>query len=917
MSKLDGPSSVKIRQAVSAILLMASVGVAVPSLAQDVEAEPAEAEVESAPEEMAEITVIADPLRAVTNEPVAVAIGFPKPILETPRSVSFVSEQQLSTLNISTADDIARVVPGTFTNRRWGLLGGVDVRGVSADLYFRGMRRLQMQAHGRTSFAGMDAIEVVKGPPSPIFGMGRIGGYLNMVPKAGRAADGKYTTETTGWAQVIAGSYDKAEVSFGLGGPVELGGKQGGYYAYGLIEDSDTFVEPVFVKQKLLQAASTLDEAVGPFRLEIGGQYQNSTTAGAFMNRVTQELIDNGTYIRGVPLVNLDLNGDGQVGYLETHLASPAYGNLGANNQPLNQRFNWPTVNGQPVPWNGEAFPTINGIPVAMLEYLNSEEGRAVANCRAADVIRAMDPGGPLPASGRLPVGFVLNPCTVQKVQVDRRRAVYEKEQDAQMYIAFLDLVYDTDPDFTVKNQLFYDRLESYKNSQLPYGERQSVYAAENKLTMTRKLNFSWMPQWLEVNSLASANVRYTSSYQASGGGDYDFRNDIMAGDGTLIPNASFWNNLDNDSYETGAPKTTIRKSHYLEAGIGTMFDITLFDKLNIMPGARMDWADGYSRDAFRFSQFCSAPRTCTSASPIAGEWLPEQSARGSDRGLSYSISASYQLPLGIRPYATYARSSSVLDSANNGLDRQTILAPGGFIGEATLKEVGIKVSLLGGRMLLSTAAYEQSRTDLSAPDDPTAGAESTSTRARGIEAELKWVPNKDMFLSVFGLVQDIKYIFATAANMELTGRQLGFQDVYDPDTGELLYPAEAFLYGGRYSVAIPPELRGQYMDYNGKPSVQLGLNGNYQFTQHFSANIGVQYYSAVTIGRIGMLRVPSNTQINAGIAWSTPSWHIQLSGANLTDEEYYKGRNGDSQAQLVTAMPGRTWQLTIKRDFR
>ena len=36
--------------------------------------------------------------------------------------------------------------------------------------------------------AAMDTIEVVKGPPSPIYGMGKIGGYTNMVPKAGRAA---------------------------------------------------------------------------------------------------------------------------------------------------------------------------------------------------------------------------------------------------------------------------------------------------------------------------------------------------------------------------------------------------------------------------------------------------------------------------------------------------------------------------------------------------------------------------------------------------------------------------------------------------------------------------------------------------------------------------------------------------------
>ncbi len=145
-----------------------------------------------------EILVTGDPLRIIPNEDSASSFGFNKPLLETPRSVSFVSEEQITLLGISTADDLARVVPGTFTNRRWGLQGGIDVRNTPADMYFRGMKRLNMQGHARTSLAGMDAIEVVKGPPSPIFGMGRIGGYTNLQPKLGRATEGGYLPAPTG-----------------------------------------------------------------------------------------------------------------------------------------------------------------------------------------------------------------------------------------------------------------------------------------------------------------------------------------------------------------------------------------------------------------------------------------------------------------------------------------------------------------------------------------------------------------------------------------------------------------------------------------------------------------------------------------------------------------------------------------------
>ena len=173
--------------------------------------------------ELSAISVNEDPLRAISNEPSASSFGFAKPILETPRTVSFVSEEQISLLGISSADDLTRVVPGVYTNRRWGLQGGVDVRGVSADMYFRGMKRLNMQGHARTSLTGMDSIEVVKGPPSPIYGMGRIGGYTNMTPKAGRAKSGTYLPSAQGFAQLVSGAWDRSEVSFGVGGPTEHG----------------------------------------------------------------------------------------------------------------------------------------------------------------------------------------------------------------------------------------------------------------------------------------------------------------------------------------------------------------------------------------------------------------------------------------------------------------------------------------------------------------------------------------------------------------------------------------------------------------------------------------------------------------------------------------------------------------------
>ena len=282
-------------------------------------------------------------------------LGFDKSILETPRAVSFISEQTIDRFALGAVENLLRVVPGVYTTTRFGIQGAVDIRAVPADTYFRGMKRLSLQGHGRSVLAAMDGIEVVRGPPSPLYGMGKIGGYTNFQPKSGRARSGAYLSDTQGFTQVIYGDDRRREVSFGVGGPLagldRLEGKRGGYYIYGLVEDSDSYTAGVPVRQQLLQAAMTVDDLVGPLRLETGANYQVSRTAGALTGRFTQDLVDSGRYIRGTPLVNLDANGNGSIGYLEQHRGSPVRGQISSGNQPLIQTWDWPRdAAGKPLP---------------------------------------------------------------------------------------------------------------------------------------------------------------------------------------------------------------------------------------------------------------------------------------------------------------------------------------------------------------------------------------------------------------------------------------------------------------------------------------------------------------------------------------------------------------------------------------
>src|SRR4029453_1392957 len=103
--------------------------------------------------------------------------------------------------------------------------------------------------------------------------------------------------------------------------------------------------------QDVAQGALSVERFIGPFRLETGANYQRSETAGALTGRVKTDLVAHNRSIRGSPLVNLDLNGNGVIGYLEMQRASPVKGMLSAGNQPLIQYFDWPRdASGQPLP---------------------------------------------------------------------------------------------------------------------------------------------------------------------------------------------------------------------------------------------------------------------------------------------------------------------------------------------------------------------------------------------------------------------------------------------------------------------------------------------------------------------------------------------------------------------------------------
>ena len=935
-------SPATVRHAIAAILTIAgALGAANASSA-------AEAEV-TAPadetEDIADIIISAERSRSAALEPSASSFGFPKAPIETPRTLAFVSEEQLRLYGVSSIDDLSRLVPGTYTTTRYGLQGGISVRGVSADFYYRGMRRLQMQGHVRTVLSAYDNIEVIKGPPSPLYGMGQIGGYANLDPKSSRAKNGKYDSDPTGYFQATHDTYNKNEAQFGLGVPFEVMQRSGGVYIVGLLEDSQTYVRNVAAKQKFLQAATSIDNVVGPFRIEFGGQMQNSITSGAYMNRATQDLIDNGTYIRGRPLVNLDINGDGRVGYVETYLASPVTGAISGNNQSLDQRFTMlMDLSGNPRKLS-EFANSINGIPASMRTYLTTGAGASLS-CPLASYMRTLPVASPSQAgvlvNRNLPVGFVLDPCTVQKVTLSdsdyRGNGSFEREQNATQQMGYFDLVYDTDPNFTLKNQVYFDSLSSFKDSWLPYGENQAIRAIEDKITATYKLPGDWLPDWFEANSLASINRRKTTGYIQSSGGDWDYRQDILYqtganGSGTAghYPNTMFWTQLTNDSYQTGVPATTRRDSKYTETGLGVMVDLTFWEKTNLLLGGRKDEVKARVNESAPFNPnigSIGAPTAalidqyrlglaCVTPSGVCpGAFLAATpDVDGSDSGVSWSASLSHELPWGrTRPYVTFAKSSITLDGSNNLYARSTVVG-GKLVGEAKLMEYGIKGEFWGSKANWSVAGFKQNRTDVSNPSDPSISAFATSTETKGIEGAINLNPTKGLSMGASLTYMAPKFTtgLTTGQVIDVTARDLGFRD-YTAPNGDV-YPAEAFGYGGRLRLLVN-DPNNIYNDVPGIPKWQASANVTYAIGLGFGLLVNGQYVSETWANRLQTQRLPDSTILNAGLTWDKDRLHLKANVYNLTDELTFRSGIGGNNPNLISVLPDRRYEFSAKLDF-
>ncbi|MFL2519681.1 MAG: TonB-dependent siderophore receptor [Candidatus Azotimanducaceae bacterium] len=615
-------------------------------------------------EEIIEEQIVVGDLNSLPGENVDSIFGFGKSILETPRSASTISEEMMDRFNMQDIDELILVSPGSFTQSFFGVAGALDVRGTPGETYFRGVRRLDNPGNYPTPIGASDRVDIVRGPASPIYGPAKIGGYLNFNPKSARIEEtGAYIAENTGALSYTTGNWDKSILTAEIGGPAEIGGKPMGFYLYGELENSGSFYKNApGVEQSLIQASFDVDLS-DTVQLQFGGMYHDFAGAqNAGWNRITQDLIDNGTYITGSP-ASLDLNGDGKISH---------------------QEFFGET--------DGVGFTNFN-------PFKFTPGGLKPGDTTTAEDLGLTDTG---------PMALVTG---VGTTTLDPSLTLIASDDtlENQVTTLYFDIIMGLESGWEITNKLFYESYENLNENAYGFSQFHETYVIEEKLIIEKLFEGDSMRAIVQF----SPSLRYTDFEH---GDDYTneyFHRRDLTGPSTAL-DARLLATRIHDDY------TEYYIGDYMDLGVGFMTDLTWYSGLSVLAGVRYDSIDMESMQPLDKLLLASSNNFCLDGSCV------DLSADGDVSGTSWTFSVSYDIgETGLIPYVTLSEQATVIAGQGGELTVSNV-ASGEAFDTSELMEYGIKGQLLDDRLYFSLSVYEQERTDFSAQSIVTNQAVST-----------------------------------------------------------------------------------------------------------------------------------------------------------------------------------------------
>jgi iron complex outermembrane recepter protein len=198
------------------------------------------------------------------------------PLVETPQSISVVPRSQIDARQAQTLGEALRYTAGIRPEAfgpdarvDWFSIRGFEAQGTG--IYLDGLRYNLGFAGAVYETYGLQSLEVLRGPASVLYGQVTPGGLVNMASRTP-------STVPQGEVRLTAGSYDRFQGAFNLGGPLTRDGTWS-YGLTGLARTADTQVDKVR-DDRLFLAPTLTWRPTADTSLTILPYYQRDRTVG-------------------------------------------------------------------------------------------------------------------------------------------------------------------------------------------------------------------------------------------------------------------------------------------------------------------------------------------------------------------------------------------------------------------------------------------------------------------------------------------------------------------------------------------------------------------------------------------------------------------------------------------------------------
>lgn len=774
-------------------------------------------------------------------------------VLDTPRSVSQVTADQLLHDPLKSTDDFVKYAPGITRGGGQGTSASPTIRGLLAEAFQNGQRIYKDGNDHPLNLNAYEAADIVAGPSSVIFGPSSgTGGYVNYLTK--KPYFDKQRSQVT--AQVgtwIPGqpseSYADVNLTLDTGGPitddlayrVSIKGQRG-----------DTYYRNVRNNYNSFYGALSWHPTSG-IRIDWNGSYDNyydfNVTRG--WNRPTQQLVDSGAYYAGraTPLINTPGVG----------IWSPVFGSSNPTATPTGWQLRTRNAQAQYVPGAVQTTP----LP------------------------------GATPAQAGTIVGWVYDPSIpgngLQQIEGSVGSGRAEDISTAKRYVSQLQVGIDLATDVSLLSSSYYQRSININDSvgSFIYQNRSTLIDQRLELRTKASGSLFGIPTVLQSNS----GVSYRSlSYTAlSANNNFNYNPyDLTLDPSTLTPSALYGLPLANPNSSgswVGAPGVPQLSPYFGYLNLPQMVAVNdgLYTEIGgFPPGGAVYTSAGHIRqysfftqqnlklgDAVGINVGLNITRINAQISnPVA---LTAAQAARYDRG-NYTL-PSYQASLYVKPtadttlYVTYDRSISV----NTGVFGSFLTWGAGnqlndlaFRSVSELYEGGVKADIIPGKLFASVSGFAQSR-----QLTPDTSGNIARIRIKGVEASLRFQPSTNFSGGINFTWLDGVNTYIVPGGFSPFGFVADNATVFGDSNRLIGRP------GGRYPLPGVPE---------------YSLNGfaDYHFDNGLGAQVEAWWTDKFITNLSGTVVAPAGYQTNLTVYYRQPDYDVSLRLLNITDQRNF-----------------------------